>query len=221
MTADDISSLACCMQAHIHHLPSARRDYITLSLLLVSCAILAMRYEEQLLWVFTRERTFYPDFVSGLVGMALVSTMVWQGLFYQKKLSVLHAVNLLLFVYMAAAFTTMGLGTTGFWAAPRTIISILTNPTVTVPLAFCILAVAMGKRWSLLPALALMFFATANLLQANAVMAELGFVLAVASGLAVLVAVDLSRAWRLLRHGGTEAPSSGPLEPTHDLRSPH
>ena len=107
------------MLGHIRAMNGDRRNLLAFGFLVVACVLGRLTYTSQFLWLFTREVSYVPDLISGLVSILLVLPVVRGDFLFRHRLDGLALFNLALLFYLTAAFGNRGLGGNGALSSSR------------------------------------------------------------------------------------------------------
>lgn len=169
---------------NVKRLHPAIRQVMVIALLVIAGAIVSITYTKSFLWIFTREVSYVPDLVSGLLAAGIVVPLLRSIRLIDDHFDLLTVIILALYFYLVAAVVNISLGGSGtFFAFPA-----LFSVGVAVMAALVRSRFAAVVSVFVLPALT-----AANVLSASKTFGKLGFLMVVVVVVATFLMVDFKR----------------------------
>lgn len=169
----------------VRQLKPAARQIIAIALLLGAGGIVSVTYTTSFLWIFTREVSYAPDFVSALLAVGILVPFLRTIRLIDDHFDFFTVLILMVYFYLTAAVVNISLGGSGTFFAFPALFSV----------GVAVMAALVRSRFAaiisvfILPALT-----AANFLSASKTFGKLGLVAVLLVLVATFLVVDFKRA---------------------------
>ncbi len=160
------------------------RQLVAFLCLSAASLIGSQTYKAQFLWFFSREYSFLPDLISGVIALSLIRPVLVGDLHHSHRVNVVTWINFGLLFYVTAVFANIGLGGNT---------SLLKTPSSILVLLVILFANLNVKRYGELVVPILLAFGAINISSASKAMGFPGFILIGTAAIGSAFLIDLSR----------------------------
>ncbi len=170
------------LSGRVRRVPRWTRKSLAILSLFGAAAIVSVEYTYSFLWIFTRETSFVPEFVSSMVAAICLVPLIKNVRLIDRRLDVLSLIVFALFFYIFAAILTIPLGSGS---------RVVRYPMI-ASVVFAAACMIVKARYVALAAIAVtIFLSSVNLAHASDVLGPFGFLLVTLLLVATVLVVDL------------------------------
>lgn len=170
------------LSGRVRRIPRWTRKSLAILSLFGAAAIVSVEYTYSFLWIFTRETSFVPDFVSSMVAAICLVPLIKNVRLIDRRLDVLSLIVFALFFYIFAAILTIPLGSGS---------GVVRYPMI-ASVVFAAACMIVKARYVALAAIAVtIFLCSVNLAHASDALGPFGFLLVTLLLVATVLVVDL------------------------------